>query len=231
MTDYFVGLDLAQSQDYSALAIAERTPIGALARYHVRHIERIPKGTRYPAIVDHTATMITRLRARHALGIAPNIWLSIDKTGVGAAVADLFRAEHDLKAKLLAVTITAGDATAIDGDEARVPKRDLASVVQVLLSSGRLLVSPKLAFAETLKEELGNFRVKTNLAGHDSYGAGDDWREGVHDDLVLALALAVWRGEWDRSHTGGAYSYSYIGGDDPNAGFDEERLPFDRMGA
>jgi hypothetical protein len=32
--------------------------------------------------------------------------------------------------------------------------------------------------------------------GHDSYGA---WREGTHDDLVLALACSLWAGERDRS--------------------------------
>jgi len=35
--------------------------------------------------------------------------------------------------------------------------------------------------------------VKINLAtGHDSYEA---WREGDHDDLVLAVAMACWTGE------------------------------------
>jgi hypothetical protein len=40
--------------------------------------------------------------------------------------------------------------------------------------------------------------MKVSLdTGHDSYGA---WREGTHDDLVLALACALWCGErqWPR---------------------------------
>ena len=32
--------------------------------------------------------------------------------------------------------------------------------------------------------------VKISETGKDSYGA---WREGAHDDLVLAVALAVWK--------------------------------------
>jgi hypothetical protein len=41
-----------------------------------------------------------------------------------------------------------------------------------------------------LRAELLNFRVTINLAtGYDRYEA---WREGDHDDLVLAAALAVW---------------------------------------
>jgi hypothetical protein len=44
--------------------------------------------------------------------------------------------------------------------------------------------------------ELDNFKAKINPAtGHDSYGAGADWREGNHDDLVLSIALAVWYGQ------------------------------------
>jgi alkanesulfonate monooxygenase SsuD/methylene tetrahydromethanopterin reductase-like flavin-dependent oxidoreductase (luciferase family) len=27
--------------------------------------------------------------------------------------------------------------------------------------------------------------------GYDTYGAGDDWRVGNHDDLVLATAIAL----------------------------------------
>ena len=36
------------------------------------------------------------------------------------------------------------------------------------------------------------FSRKTTVAGHDTYAA---WRDGQHDDLVLALALALWGGE------------------------------------
>jgi hypothetical protein len=44
-----------------------------------------------------------------------------------------------------------------------------------------------------LVREIQNFQVKINLeTAHDSYGA---WREGTHDDLVLAVALALWVAE------------------------------------
>lgn len=62
-----------------------------------------------------------------------------------------------------------------------------------------------LPHAETLRAELANFRVKVNLAGHDTYGAGaaPEWREGAHDDLVFAVAMAAWFGERDK---GSSYS-------------------------
>ncbi len=50
-----------------------------------------------------------------------------------------------------------------------------------------------MTLADTLKRELLTFRVKINIAtSHDSY---DAWREGDHDDLVLAVAMACWCGE------------------------------------
>jgi hypothetical protein len=48
--------------------------------------------------------------------------------------------------------------------------------------------------ASTLRKELQNFRVKIDpRTAHDSY---EHWREGDHDDLVLATAMACWFREW-----------------------------------
>ena len=90
------------------------------------------------------------------------------------------------------MTIHGGDTQSEDpaSGSYRVPKRDLVGGLQVLLQSGRLKIARYLEHAETLKSELLNFRVKINIAtAHDSYQA---WREGDHDDLVLATALACW---------------------------------------
>src|ERR1019366_5948673 len=76
-----------------------------------------------------------------------------------------------------------------DGMERRVPKRDVASTIAVLLQTGRLRISRRLNESDTLLRELLNFRVKISLSGHDSYEA---WREQEHDDLVLAVGLAAW---------------------------------------
>lgn len=54
----------------------------------------------------------------------------------------------------------------------------------------RLKVAASLPEAATLTHELQNFQVKISLdTAHDSYGA---WREGAHDDLVLAVCMALW---------------------------------------
>jgi hypothetical protein len=192
MNAVVVGLDLGQAQDYTAWAVVERVDCDPEpAAYHVRHIDRT-RAAIYPAVVEHSRELVTTLRRNEP---RPDVDLVVDYTGVGRPVADLLAAAN-LDAGLRLMTITGGEAV-LRGDrgEWRVPKRELAAVIQVLLQTGRLRIGADLPLARTLTEELINFRVKISLAGHDSYGAGAEWREDNHDDLVLALALACWWGE------------------------------------
>ena len=52
-----------------------------------------------------------------------------------------------------------------------------------------MLIASQLPDAQTLVRELLDMRVRISLSGHYTYGA---WRQGAHDDLVLATALACW---------------------------------------
>lgn len=209
--DVIIGCDLGQARDWTALAVLEQyraprtdafTP--SPARYDLVHLERM-RETSYVDIVTHVTRLLRAIRDRYTIrrpeyvrrfrpDAEPNITLVVDATGVGMAVTDLFR-RADLPGRMIAVTITGGDAVTRDGDTARVPKRDLASGIQVLLQSSRLRIAQGLSLAPVLQSELLNFRVRISLSGHDSYGAGSDWRDSAHDDLVLAVALACWQGE------------------------------------
>jgi len=44
-----------------------------------------------------------------------------------------------------------------------------------------------------LTRELQDFQVRATRQGGASFGA---WREGQHDGLVMAAALACWRARW-----------------------------------
>ena len=78
-----------------------------------------------------------------------------------------------------------------------MPKRDLVSVAQVAFQTERLKIAATLPDAPVLTRELQNFQVKISLdTAHDTYGA---WREGAHDDLVLAVCLALWIAEHDKT--------------------------------
>jgi hypothetical protein len=204
MSDFILGLDLGQSSDPTALAILKQSifPGGdgspaknhrgdPLLNYDCVLLERFPLGTSYPAIVGRVSELI-----RNPV-LQPRPRLVIDATGAGRPVVDLF-ADERMPAELHPLTITAGMETREgrwNSSVARaywVPKQELVSTVQALLQSRRLKIVPTLGMADVLKRELLNFQVKITQAANETFGA---WREGAHDDLVLAVAMAAWVGE------------------------------------
>ena len=195
-TVYVAGLDLGQAADPTALAVAEaRFPAflppaltAQHARYDVRKLRRWPLRTPYPDVVAEVAALVA------APPLLRRVVLVVDATGVGRPVVDALRAAR-LRAPIWPVLITGGDTTLFDAPSGfwRVPKRDLVGVLAVLLQSRRLRVAPALEHAQTLLAEMGTFKVRIDPAtAHDSYSA---WREGQHDDLVLATALLCWAGQ------------------------------------
>jgi hypothetical protein len=103
-------------------------------------------------------------------------------------VVDLLRAARP-RAILMPVTITSGQVESTGEGFYRVPKRDLIIRLQVLFQQGGLQIAAGLPFAQKLVEEMMAMEVKVSPAGNEQYAA---WREGTHDDLVFAVALAYW---------------------------------------
>jgi hypothetical protein len=182
----FLALDLGQTQDYSALAVvARRRPDGPTAPPHfsVSYLRRWSLGTSYTAVVADVARLVKRPPLRNPI-------LGIDQTGVGSAVVDMFRAARP-SARLQPVLITGGHATRKDDAGAwHIPKKELVSALQAPLSGRRLAIAD-LPERETLVRELLAFKVKVSTAGAETFEA---WRERDHDDLVLAVCIAVWLG-------------------------------------
>ncbi len=197
---FYIGLDLGQSNDYTALAVVEKVEGdlgGGDPDLHLRHLERYPLRTPYPDMVAQVAALVedpqltkTYLDRRLGIRMLQEPDLLVDATGVGRPVVDLFR-ERGLKYK--AITITGGNKVTAASGGYGVPKRDLIGALEVPFHSGRLKVAAGLALWETLRSELQTFRRKVSLTtGMDTY---EHWRESDHDDLVLAAALACWGAE------------------------------------
>jgi hypothetical protein len=183
---FYIGLDLGQSADYTALAVVEDTS----TELHLRHLERYPLRTGYNVIADSVARLVRDPLLAKLQKRRPE--LIVDETGVGKAVVDMFR---ERRLTFRPVTITGGDiaregAIKERGRSYRVPKRDLVGALGVPFHNGTLKVAGDLALWPTLRQELLSFRRKVSRqTGHDSY---EHWRESDHDDLVLACALACW---------------------------------------
>lgn len=183
LTRYFLGLDLGQAADFSALAVLEQTrpAPGAEASYACRHLHRWPLATPYPRIVDDVAAVVGQL---------PHPTLAIDGTGCGRAVVDLFR-RRPMRASLRPILITAGSAVTRDEQGyTHVAKVQLVSVLQVLLQGRRFKFAKGLSLAKIAEAELANYKVKVTLAQHETFAG--DWRAGQHDDLCLAIMLAAY---------------------------------------
>jgi hypothetical protein len=182
---YTVGVDLGQSVDPTAVAIVRTVRAGAADPiFQVGHLERVPLNTPYPGVISHVARIMSKPILRD------NAELVIDYTGVGRPVFDMFQAKG---LSPIGVTITGGDSISRDGMIWRVPKAQLISRVQALLHDGRLKIHKDIADAPALIAELQDFRADVTDTGHWRFNA----REGKHDDLVLALAIALWRAHGD----------------------------------
>jgi hypothetical protein len=180
---FILGLDLGQIADYSAVAVVHRSAARE-GIVQVPHLERFPLGTPYPAIVGRVAQLFTTPPLRGQASLV------VDATGVGTAVIDLLSQAH---LSPIAITITGGDKVHRESrNRYGIPKRELVGLLQVLLQTGRLKIASALPEAEVLVKELLAFQVKITTTAHDTYGA---WREGAHDDLVLALAIGAWYSE------------------------------------
>lgn len=218
---FVIGVELGQVSDVTAIAVVEsltlpylrsekirregwvdvrpvyQAPDGTETRDHppvkfaLRHLERFPVGSSYTEIHNRVTALAPSLRAPAVV---------LDATGVGAAAVSLFRSGS---LYVTTVTLVAGDQAAQDGSDYRVPKKDLVSVTQVLLQTGRLKIARVLPHAELLARELMNFRSRVTAQTVESQL---DWRERANDDLVLALAIATWEAE---RNPGLGFSCSY----------------------
>jgi hypothetical protein len=196
-----VGVDLGQSKDPTSIAVVEQsrrviaphTPhchVRALeevlrtepSKYAIRSLEQAPLGESYPA----QAQLLKRTLSRQSVAEHdPEVW--VDYTGVGRAVFDIFRQERVPNIKALTITF-AGQAGPNGHGGHSVPKVELVSNLHALMHTGRLRVPLNLPMGKAFRRELAEFQVSYSNVGNARFGA----REGAHDDLILAVALAVY---------------------------------------
>lgn len=201
-----VGVDLGQSQDPTSIAVVERIrpevpphvrehwrrdPKRMAAmdadlrklhpRFNLRLLEQAPLGEPYPA----QAARIKRIVARQAIAEhEPRIFM--DFTGVGRPMFDIMRQQNVPRLVPITITFAGGGANSAGGRS--VPKVELVSQLQALMHNGTLHMPDTLPLAKTFRRELLDFRVSYTAVGNATFGA----REGAHDDLILAVALAVY---------------------------------------
>jgi hypothetical protein len=192
-TRYFAGLDLGQAHDSSALVIlaadtflaSQRNPVTLAAIHHttftVVHAERFPLHTPYPDIVYAVA------RRFSFNPLSNNSTLAVDSTGVGAPVWDSL-VNQRLPIELKAVILGSGHTESSSNGKTVVPKMDLIDNLRLALETPSLFFAAQTPDIHPLIDELSQLEASFRDSGSVSIEA----RSGTHDDLAIALTLALW---------------------------------------
>ncbi len=190
MSNYYLGLDLGQAKDPSALVGIERicpdhVAHDAEAHYSLGLLQQWPLGTDYTEIARAVGALVNRPMLQ---GCA----LVVDYTGVGRPWVDMIRKEK-WPCRIKPVLITGGHATSLADDGSyHVAKRELVSVLHMVMSTGRFKIRKGVPHVDKLVKELRNFTAKITLAGNETFEA---WRDNLHDDICLGCAIAVYIAE------------------------------------
>ena len=181
---YYVGVDLAQAQDHSAIAVVERAEVdtGKMDMVHYQKIvvercalvraERIRLGTPYAQVAARVGQVVRGLRG---LGGATVV---ADATGVGAPVMEMLRKEK-MGCQLVPVVITGGHEVTQSTRATNVPKKDLMMKLVAMIETRELVVAADMPGRAEWEEESRGMRLES--------------LSGRRDDVVLAVALACWR--------------------------------------
>lgn len=178
-----IGVDPGKLADPAAVVVVEHQNSQTDTHYAVRAIEHPATGTSYTTLRDRLVEMDRKLSEVHGVKAE----YRIEANGCGEPFLDMLR-ETRLRGRIVTVWTTGSSKVleSRDGRELSIGKAPLITQLVTLLEQGRVHL-PNTAEAAALTEELEDFGRETTR-GAVKYEA-----ETGHDDLVIALALAVWR--------------------------------------
>jgi hypothetical protein len=202
---FVVGLQLARLRSPASLVIVQRAAgdtVDAPITHQVVYAARWAPGSPYPQVVREVTKILRpekpKLPRRKFDPMAPptrknpldeNISaLVLNATGVPLAALELLR-EADPDARLVSVWIGQGEQATQDDAGWKVPLQDLVGVVQVLQEENRLVYASGLPHGEALLQQADSLTATPMPAGRERFVSPEA------DDLLKALALAVWYGE------------------------------------
>jgi len=185
-----IGVKPGRRRDTTGLAVVESElrPEGRrrVDHYLVRHLERLPPGTSFPAISQRIAAIVDAIRERG------ESWSSIfvDATGLGEPVIELIT-EAARSCRVHTVYFNHGDRRWEEDSVIHLGKIYLVTRLETLLQTGQLHL-PRTREAEELARDLMEYEIQIPEDANERYGA---FRVGRHDDLITAVGLAVHRQE------------------------------------
>ncbi len=195
---YILAIDLGCVNDFAAIGLLEldgyivnkldplrhaSDPSRYIATYKLRKLERVPLGTSYPDLIIRIKNLL------ESPILFNRTTLVMDATGVGIGVVQF---AIDAGLKPIGVTFTSGKSVGENDLGYTVPKLDLVMNMILCYESQKVQMSMQLENMEDFIHELKNFKMKKTNKGNDVAEAG---KERDHDDLIIAVALALWYAE------------------------------------
>ena len=198
---YCLGVDLGSEGDPTALCLLERVLIdrdvragmknhrwkdqpgqSVVAELHLKAMLNVPLQTPYPVLVGKIKQIMD---SAEFIG---QTYLVVDRTGIGLPIMQMLQAAGMAP---IGITITSGHTLGVTKTHYNVPKQDLVAALLTAMQMGRFkMPRPEvLPTVQEFKTQLAGFKMKTKASGTVTYEAA---LERVHDDLVIAAALATW---------------------------------------
>jgi len=155
----------------------------------VRWLERQPIETTYPMTVDRISTLLATPEIKDAEQCG-GVDVILDITGSGRAILEIFE-RADIRPVVVRI-VGAGqrEERVKPLFDWHIPKIELVGIMRVVFEAGRLQIAKDLELANTLLNELREFRMRPPRIDP---GDPETWRDTEFDDLVFAVALAAWR--------------------------------------
>jgi len=166
--DFFIGVDLGKKHDYSVVAVIRRLPCGLQLVY----MKQFALGTEYASVIGYLKVLCTRLRHVHAI--------LVDQTGVGESVVEEAKKENPL---IRGIVLTMNVKMDLFGY--------LLMLMQQKIQCARCGVEHpgiQIPYDDELIAELNTIRYELTKSGQILFSHPS----GMHDDRVIALALAAY---------------------------------------
>ena len=218
---YSVGVDFGQANDFTAIAVLEKTiappetalfaPVGKSPSnrlvegsiiYDLVYLKRPKLGTPYDTIAKKVADLVCELEPQGAFGELGQVTLSVDGTGVGRSVVDMLDTEFKRRgATSKAMLRVDFRRVSVTGSQTTLKRPTRANGFWSVPKKD--LVFPAVAAFQQGKIRIGKVKDREALVNElknyrrttnvaTGNTAFEPWRESDHDDLLFAVCLSLW---------------------------------------
>ncbi len=219
--EYFIGVDIGQIRDHTAIAVVEVLPatektitptgkltlggatLGTVVGQPIKVAEREPlprlqchylQTLRLGIKFQDIAQRLSEIEAKLMAKGEAEVKILVDATGPGQPIPELIRGS--VKCPVISCRFTSGAEPSYDGKSAMIPKEPMVTNLQIFIQEKRLELPKKTKDPDQAKANQEMLlQLQNFMRDMPKEGARAETFEakvGTHDDLVTALGLAVW---------------------------------------